>query len=232
MKNTHRYDGVDLTGQKHERLTIIEKSNKGKTRWIARCECGKIVDICASKFFNIKSCGCLEKENLKNIGKLSFKHGMANTILYGKYCSMKQRCHNQNYKYYARYGGRGIKICEEWDNSFEAFAKWAYENGYDESKKGYSQTLDRIDTDKDYCPENCKWSNQKEQVRNRSNTRWVIYNGEKVNPYDFAEMFDITNKVFIYRHLDKGESGEEILAKWNRRHHKDVQEHMNVEISG
>ena len=132
---------------------------------------------------------------------------------------MKERCSNPNYKYYKRYGGRGIKVCKEWKESFEAFEEWAYKNGYDEEKPGKEQSIDRIDLDGDYCPENCRWANQTEQVRNRSNTRWVLYKGKQISPYEFADKFNITNKVYVYRHLDKGETGEEILEKWNSIKH-------------
>ena len=215
MPNPKKYLNVDLTGQTHGRLTVIRKANHGRTQWVCRCECGNIKTMCASDFFRYQSCGCLEKENKRNLGRHSITHGMTETILYKKYCGMKERCHNPNYLYYHRYGGRGIKVCKEWKESFEAFAKWAYENGYDDSKTGYEQTLDRIDNDKDYCPENCRWATQKEQVKNRSNSTHIIYNGEDLNCTEFARKYNIDSEAFVRRRHRKGQSPEQIITDWN-----------------
>lgn len=224
MRNSYKYYYDDLTGKRHGRLTVLRKSDFGRTRWICKCDCGNVRELTAHRFYEYLSCGCLEKENRKSLSKKTITHGKTNTRLYAIYCGMKDRCSNPNYKYFARYGGRGIKVCEEWLNSFLSFEKWAYENGYDDSLDGKHQSIDRINTDGDYEPLNCKWSNQTEQVRNRSNSRWVNYKGQKVNPYDFARMFNITNTVYVYRHLNKGETGEQILEKWLRLHPKQTEE--------
>jgi hypothetical protein len=218
MPNTNKYIGMDLVGQRHGMLTVIKKDPGSKSRWICRCDCGNTVTLMSSRFFKRQSCGCLEEENRRNIGERSKTHGMTNTILYSKYCSMKERCHNKNYIYYMRYGGRGIKICEEWENSFEAFVKWAYENGYDDTKVGYEQSLDRIDNDKDYCPENCRWVDQKTQVKNRSIATHIIYNGEDLNYVEFAEKYGIASEAFVRRHHERGQSPEDIINEWNDLH--------------
>lgn len=218
MKNSYKYHGVNLLGQRHGRLTVIKKAEDGRSRWICRCDCGNEKQMLTWQFLEYQSCGCLEKENRRTLSEKTKKHGKTETKLYSIYTGMKQRCTNQSYKHYDRYGGRGIKVCDEWNTSFTAFEKWAYENGFDDSLDWRQQSLDRIDLDGDYEPSNCKWSNQTEQVRNRRNTRWVNYNGEKINPYEFARMFWITNKVYIYRHLDKGETGEQIIEKWRKLH--------------
>lgn len=215
MPEASKYKNIDLTGQRHGRLTAIKRADFGITQWVCKCDCGTIKIMPACRFFSRKSCGCLEAENRKSIGARSKTHGMTSTILYSKYCSMKERCHNPHYKYYNRYGGRGVKICDEWEKSFESFAKWAYENGYDETKTGYDQSLDRINLDGDYCPENCRWTNQKEQVRNRSISVKMMYNGKETTPCEFAKEHGITNETYIYRKLKKGESAEDILYKWN-----------------
>ena len=215
MRNSFRYADVDLVGQRHGMLTVVKKLDKGRSWYLCKCDCGKEKVLLAHRFFEYSSCGCQEKKNRELIGERSKTHGMTETRLYAAYCGMKSRCSNPHYKYYSKYGGRGIKVCKEWKESFDAFAEWAYANGYVEGASGVDQSIDRIDVDGDYCPENCKWTNQTQQVRNRSNTRWVIYKGEKVNPYDFAKQFNITNKVYVYRHLDKNETGEQILESWN-----------------
>lgn len=218
MKNSHKYDGIDLTGQRHGRLVALKKSDHGRTWWICRCDCGNVKELPANKFFAYQSCGCLEKENRYMIAGRTRTHGKTETKLYAIYCGMKSRCSNPHYKHYDKYGGRGIKVCDEWKESFEAFEKWAYDNGYVEGLNGKTQSIDRINLDGDYEPSNCRWSTQTEQVRNRRNTRWVVFNGKQINPYEFCNMFGITNKVYVYRHLDKGETGEKILEHWRRLH--------------
>ena len=218
MRDSHKYDKLDLAGKKHGRLTVLKKANHGRTIWVCKCDCGTVREMPAFRFFQYKSCGCLERENRKNLSKRTITHGKTDTKLYSIYCGMKSRCTNPNYKYYDRYGGRGISVCKEWAESFSEFEKWAYENGYDDTLDGRHQSIDRINLDGNYEPSNCKWSNQTEQVRNRRNTRWVEYNGQKINPYDFAKMFGITNKVYVYRHLDMGETGEQIVEKWHKLH--------------
>lgn len=212
----------DLTGKRFGRLTVIEKFLSGKkgTHWRCKCECGgeKIVITYKLKAGKVSSCGCLERENRENLKKITKKHGMTNTILYGKWCSMKERCYNPNYKYFHRYGGRGIRVCNEWlgEHGFENFAKWSYESGYDESKKGYEQSIDRKDTDGNYCPENCKWSNQLEQVKNRSNSFLITdVDGEKLTHVQFSLKHGIPPKIlFAYRRMKKGLSAQEILNEW------------------
>lgn len=215
--------GIDLSGQRFGRLTVVCKDpvkHKKGTYWICNCDCGgtKTVITYSLKAGKVRSCGCLEKENLKKISKSNLKHGMTDTILYQKWRSMKERCFNPNYRYFNRYGGRGITVCEEWlgEQGFENFAKWAYSAGYDESKVRYEQTLDRKDTDGNYCPDNCKWSNQTEQVANRSNACLITdIDGEKLT----ADRFDIKHNIyadmFTYRRIKKGYSASQIISEWN-----------------
>lgn len=218
MKNSYKYANLDLTGERHGKLVALRKADHGRSWWICKCDCGTIRELKINQFYAYQSCGCLERENRQNLSEFTRTHGKTETRLYAIYCGIKQRCSNPHYKYYSRYGGRGIKVCDEWMTSFEAFEKWAYANGYDPSLNGKQQSVDRINIDGNYSPDNCKWSNQTEQVRNRSNTRWVPYKGSLINPYEFARTFGITNKVYVYRHLNKGETGEQILEKWRRIH--------------
>lgn len=217
-RNSHKYSGIDFTGQRHERLTIIGKSDRGRSWWVCKCDCGKIVEIPTFKFLKNKSCGCLEKENRNSLKDRAKTHGMTETRLYSVWCGIKERCYNPHYKHFDRYGGRGIIVCEEWKNSFEAFRDWAFENGYDFSLKGKEQSIDRINLDGNYEPSNCRWANQTEQVRNRRNAVSLVYDGKEMNPYEFARLTGITNKVYIYRRLKKGHSPERILNDWMKRH--------------
>lgn len=109
----------------------------------------------------------------KKAGEHIKRHGMCGTKLWSKYYSMKERCTSEKYSLYHRYGGRGIKVCKEWDESFESFVQWAINSGY---KDGL--TIERIDNDGDYCPENCRWATPTEQANNRSTNRIVTVNGK------------------------------------------------------
>ena len=122
-----------------------------------------------------KSCGCLLHEHNKT-------HGLSNTDLYRIYCGMKSRCYNKNNKKYKNYGGRGIKICDEWVNDFSTFYKWAISNGYE---KGLS--IDRIDVDGNYEPSNCRWANNDIQSHNKRLDKLYTYNGKTMSVVDWCK---------------------------------------------
>ena len=216
-QNSFKDHKIDYTGYRNVRLLVVEKANTGRNQWICKCDCGTTKIMTPSRFKTFKSCGCLEKENKKNLQLLTRKHGMTNSILYSKYCGMKLRCYNRKYKYFDRYGGRGISVCDEWlgEHGFENFCKWAYENGYDESKTTYQQTIDRIDTNGNYEPSNCRWANQTEQVRNRSISKYIIHNGKNIPMAEFAEKYNITKSWFITRRLSAGYSSDDIIKEWD-----------------
>ena len=125
--------------------------------------------------------------------------------LYYIWHSMKTRCNNKNFPYYYNYGGRGISVCASWNNSFDEFYKWANANGYE-----YHLTLERIDGDKGYCPENCKWATIKEQARNRKNNRVLEINGERLVVVDWAKRAGISASA-VYKRLDSGYSHVEAV---------------------
>lgn len=169
----------DLKGQRFGKLVVLEYAGKkksgaqNKTLWKCICDCGneKIVDAGSLKSGYTSSCGCYHK---KILGDLNRKHNLAHKCkLYSVWKSMNGRCNNQNDKSYKNYGGRGIKVCDVWRNDFKAFYDWSYNNGYKEekAKSGLNLlTIDRIDNDLDYSPNNCRWITNKEQSKNKRNS--------------------------------------------------------------
>lgn len=117
---------------------------------------------------------CVESRAGKN--NANYRHGGKHTRLYTVWCGMKSRCYNKNDSHYSRWGGRGIQICSEWLLDFNNFKHWAESNGY---KAGL--TIDRIDNNGNYCPENCRWATVKEQNNNQRTNRLITYSGKTLN---------------------------------------------------
>ena len=202
---------VNLTNQRFGRLTAIKKVNVAS--WLCKCDCGKEI---IAPYSNLtsglqKSCGCWREECKKEFGNSAKKHGGYGTALYKVYCRIKQRCYNPNATAYHRYGGRGIKMCDEWYYSFDAFRTWANKNGYNE-RSGLS--IDRIDSNGPYSPENCRFATPQEQSLNRYNTVLCTYNGKEYSSWGFAKAFGITSPTFAYKRLKAGVSPEKVLEEW------------------
>lgn len=161
----------DLTGKQFGRLTVIRLAPKaacGRIKWLCKCFCGNTTEQQANDLVNGKviSCGCYNKERSKTQHRT---HGESKTRLYTIWLNMRRRCNNEKDEAYPRYGGRGIKICQEWE-VYENFKAWAKQAGYIESL-----TIDRIDNDAGYCPQNCRWASYAEQRKNQKRVK--LYNG-------------------------------------------------------
>lgn len=180
---------VDLTGQRFGRLTVVRligKNHNNKLEWLCKCDCGKeIVAVTGHlKSGHTNSCGCYAQERAK---EANITHNGKGTRLYNIWCDIKKRCTNEKFWAYKDYGGRGIKICAAWEHDFECFRKWAEENGYDDSL-----TIDRIDVNGDYAPDNCRWVNRTVQMNNTRSNHIVTVNGESLTIAQWAERLEIT----------------------------------------
>ena len=209
---------IDLTGQVYGRLTVIKRaddyispSGSRKVQWLCKCKCGKEVIVTGNNLRkgNSKSCGCYNRELL---AKINLTHNASNTRLYHIWICMKDRCYNPKNKKYKDYGGRGIIICDEWINDFEAFANWAYDNGYIENVSRGECTIDRIDVNGNYCQQNCRWVNQKVQSNNKRNNHYITYNGETHTVTEWNNILGYKKGV-LSRRIFSGWSIEDAFTK-------------------
>lgn len=187
---------IDLTDKTFERLRVVRRvddavsGKRRRAKWLCECECGNTVVVFGDNLRDGKtlSCGCYQKQRASDTNSI---HKETDHRLYGVWCAMKSRCTNPNVPTYHRYGGRGISVCEEWKNSYEAFRNWAYGNGYVPNRPRGEYTLDRIDNDGNYEPDNCRWVSQSDQMSNVSYNHVVEYEGRTWTIAELARRFDI-----------------------------------------
>lgn len=196
----------DLSKLKIGRWTVshcVGKSKRGTPIWRCDCECGNSKDVLASNLRAgcSKSCGCLIKEITS---KRSKTHGERNSPEYATWQGMKNRCLNQGCDQFHNYGGRGIKVCERWSS----FSNFLSDMGRKPSAK---HSIDRLNVDGDYCPDNCRWATSKEQQNNRRNNKLLTVNGEVKNASEWAVQFSISPHA-IYERLKRGWGEEEAVT--------------------
>lgn len=173
---------VDVTGKRFGRLTAVSRraSDGSNAWWSCVCECGSIKDVrlCHLQSGAVQSCGCSKK------GRHRSQHGMTNTRVYRIWRQMHQRCENPNAEGYENYGGRGILVDKNWDN----FPTFFEDMGQPPTE---AHTLDRVETDKGYSKENCKWATWTEQHRNRRDNRLVTAFGQTKCMTEWAEEYKL-----------------------------------------
>lgn len=184
-------------GDRFDRLVVVGLAKRTPTKYYVwcKCTCGKLKQICTSDLISgrVHSCGCFSKEIMHNRTQNKIK----NIKLHHVFLAIKQRCYNPKCKVYKNYGGRGIKMAACWADrktGFKTFEKWAIENGY---KVGL--TIDRVDNNGDYCPENCRWTTTKEQSNNKRTNHIIELDGIKYTMKQISEKFNIPYDRLRYR---------------------------------
>lgn len=179
---------IDMVGKRFGRLTVLSRAGRDKhrnTQWLCRCDCGVITVVLGGNLRRgyTKSCGCFNKKTARD---RATTHGGSGSRLYHIRTNMIQRCYNTNIPEYPRYGGRGITVCKEWRESFAAFRDWALANGYSDSL-----SIDRIDNEKGYSPENCRWVDEIQQANNKGNSHRITFNGETHTIAEWARLIGV-----------------------------------------
>lgn len=224
---------IDLVGNKYNYLTVINYSHKKNKNhyWLCVCDCGKEKAIRQNYLLSnyTISCGCYNKKKVK---ETHTKHGLHKNRLYNVWLSIKTRCYNKNFHSYYNYGGRGITVCDEWKNDFMAFYNWAMKNGYKEEilKNGKNKwTLDRINNDSGYSPENCRWVDMKVQSNNTRVNHKITYKGETLNLKEMAKKYNLSVSR-LSRRLSKGWSIERAIEEpINKNKIPKIRRYENVE---
>ncbi|NJJ38579.1 hypothetical protein [Paenibacillus apii] len=205
---------IDITGFKYGKLTVIcqaerTDSDQGKTKWWCRCECGKekSIESYGLRRGLVVSCGCSR-------GSFEKSHGMARTIMYRKWSDIKRRCTNKNSRKYRDYGGRGITMCSDWIESFESFRDWSMKNGYSDDLE-----IDRIDNNKGYSPENCRYITHQKNVNNKRNNVNIEIDGVIKTASEWAVDIGATPAV-IYNRLKRGDTGTDLIRPPDRNKRK------------
>jgi hypothetical protein len=185
-----------IIGKRFGKLVVISfhHSNKYKmTYWLCKCDCGneKVISRGGLTSGDNVSCGCYHKEHAHEYGKT---HGLSRTKLYSVWSGMIQRCTNAKAQNYDRYGARGISVCDEWRNDFKSFYDWAIGSGY-----SYGLTIDRIDTNGNYEPSNCRWADRVTQQNNRRKNHNFTYCGVTHTVAEWSRILNVNHETLRYR---------------------------------
>lgn len=195
-------------------LTVTSYSRKERRKnwrgyfhyWTCICACGNETEVLHEHLLSghTKSCGCYKVEK---VIQRSTKHGGAGTRLYNMWIRLKERCYNSRNQDYKYYGARGIRVCDEWRNDFEAFQDWAMKNGYNDEL-----TIERIDVNGNYTPDNCRFATMKEQNRNKRNNIVVSLNGKERLFIEICDKFGL-DPIKARQRYYQGKTMEEIIQQ-------------------
>lgn len=208
----------DYTGYSNGIYTVVcraedyvSPSGHKHTRWECQCCCGNTFYVLGDNICRTKSCGHLQRELGKDRGLSNRRHGDAcgnsRTRLYRIWSGMKSHCYNKNSLQYSRYGGRGISICDEWRNNYGAFKEWALDNGYTDSL-----SIDRVDNNSGYRPDNCRWATPKEQSNNLRTNRHIVVHGETLTVQQACERWGALHST-VLKEINAGWSDERIVER-------------------
>lgn len=211
---------IEMVGKRFGRWTVIERASKEVkgVYWLCRCDCGteRVVNGRMLRTGGSVSCGCYAREassqRMKDLTPeekkkfARYTHHQSDSRLYRIWWGMRERCYKSNKAEYKHYGGRGITICDEWLEDFMNFYNWAMSNGYEDHL-----SIDRIDVNGNYCPENCRWATQKEQCNNTRQNRFLKFNGETHTVKEWADIVGI-NVITLRSRLRTGWSVELALT--------------------
>lgn len=209
---------IDLTNQKFGRLKVVGRdgyhiypSGKRRAKWLCQCDCGNLVSVVTSDLKNAhtQSCGCLRKETT---ALLKQTHCQCESRLYSIWCGMKNRCYNSKQSNFRYYGARGIAICDEWREDFCAFYSWAIKHGYKDNL-----SLDRININDGYYPQNCRWVTVGEQSLNRSNNHLIQYNDKTQSIKEWSGETGIAYDCLFYR-LEHGWTVRDALTTPSKKY--------------
>ena len=199
---------TDITGKKFGRYTALKYVKRNNRNvWMCRCDCGNIRFASGSDLRNgkTKSCGCYIRDWNKKVKKT---HGMTNTRIYHTWIGMRRRCYDPTRSGFKLYGGRGITVCDEWNNNFESFYEWAMQNGYTDEL-----TIDRIDVNGNYEPSICRFATNKQQMNNKTDNHFLTYNGETHTIAEWSEITGIKRETIRVRISKLHWSTDDALTK-------------------
>ena len=214
------YKDPKWIGQRFNSFTVMDYevrehlSGSRSVYWIAQCDCGNVKSVAPLKLItgHTKTCGCGKIERCHRLTeKYRTIHGGRHDRLYQIWHGMKQRCLYSHSKDFANYGGRGVALCEEWANDYAKFRKWALGNGYADNL-----TIDRIDVNGTYEPNNCRWITAKEQSTNRRNSHLYEYDGEILGLPEIAKRLGVKYQTLYKWAVREGLSINDAIAKCPR----------------
>lgn len=192
---------LDLLGKRFGRLTAVEPIGPDRYKqivWRCVCDCGTETFVTASHLNRgaVRSCGCLRRDTTRANKTI---HGHRYERLYGIWKNMNKRCHLESDIRYDNYGRRGIYVCDDWRDNYDAFKNWSYENGYADNL-----SIDRIDNDDGYSPENCRWTDRFTQANNTRRSRHVTYNGVTHSISEWSRLLGI-HKATLRDRIKRGD---------------------------